>query len=131
MRPMKLLLNALIAFVLVSPVAIAAEQTRPYVGPWPGWHSHWSGFWWICPLMMLFMLAIFAVVFFVLRRNRGDGRPPWRWMSEQPETPEARGSYGGVTPESALDILDKRYARGEIDKAEYDDKKASIISSDG
>jgi hypothetical protein len=37
-------------------------------------------------------------------------------------------SYGNERPESALEILNKRYAMGEIDKQEYEEKKATITS---
>ena len=76
--------------------------------------------------MILFMFVFFALVLIVLRRNRGDGRPLWRWMSGQLENQQSYEGYGGATQESALDILDKRYARGEIEKDEYAEKKAAI-----
>ena len=109
--------------LLVAPFQAIAQQapqlpsSQPPHWHWPGpWHG--SQFWWICPLMMLFMLAFFVVLFFVFRRDRGHWRPPWRSMSE----------HRDVTPESALDILNKRYARGEIEKEEYEEKKATIVS---
>ena len=43
--------------------------------------------------------------------------------------PVPRYGYRSERSESALEILDKRYARGEIGKQEYEEKKATITSS--
>ena len=70
--------------------------------------------------MMLFMLAVFATIFFVVRRPSVDGPhhwgPPWRLM-------------GGDPSHSALQILNERFARGEIQKEEYEQRKAVIFSA--
>ncbi len=80
--------------------------------------------------MMLFMLVFFALVFVVLRKKSGDGRLPWHWMGGQFGNQQTYEGYGGATQESAMDILNKRYARGEIEKDEYEDKKAAIGSAE-
>ena len=69
------------------------------------WGDHWvfGGFMW------LFWIAVIVAFVFLIR-----------WLVQQGKTSEPR--------ESALDILKKRYTKGEIDKEEYETKKKDILS---
>lgn len=112
---------------LVAPFQAIAQQT-PQV-PFPEHHHwHWSGawhgaqFWWIFPLTMLFIFLVFGAIFFFFRRSWGDQwhhrGAPWHMMDRTWAPPT----------HSALQILNERFARGEIQKDEYEAKKAAILS---
>ncbi len=54
----------------------------------------------------------------------------WRdRMMDRPESGDTMKQNLGESSESALEILNKRYARGEIEKQEYEEKKAAIVES--
>jgi uncharacterized membrane protein len=72
-------------------------------------------FWWIFPVVMI----IFC--FFMMRGRMGS------MMC-------GHGSHGTdnnqtQSSDSAIEILDRRYALGEIDKAEYEEKKSTLVHS--
>ena len=46
-------------------------------------------------------------------------------------TYRAHRKYGALTGRTAFDILDERYARGEIDRQQYAQVKADIASGPG
>ena len=72
----------------------------------PG-HYWWGGGWGMFPLMMPFYLILLVVVVLLLlfgRRRDGQGQ------------------------ESALDILKKRYARGEISQEEFERMKKDLLN---
>lgn len=77
------------------------------------WSSGWHG-WFMGPIMMIVFLAIaVAVVVLIVR-----------WLGGS-----AHGSAGSTAaPErkQAIDILKERYARGDIDKEEYEEKRKVI-----
>ncbi len=78
-----------------------------------GPHCFGSSWMWIMPVVCLVVMALVAViVFFVLRHGccgRYEGfRPPQD------------------APESALDILKKRYASGEITKEQFEQIKRDL-----
>lgn len=41
----------------------------------------------------------------------------------------SEGASGGVRGRSALDILDERFARGEIEREEYEERKRVLLDS--
>jgi uncharacterized membrane protein len=77
----------------------------------------WSEFsdgslWWLFPLAMM------ALCFFMMRGRKGSMMCGFGSREEQ--------SHRVNTSDSALDILDKRYALGEMEKEEYEEKKRNI-----
>ena len=76
---------------------------------WHGWGGHMFGWWGI---LVIFFLII-AVVFVITRIDSSG---------TQTQQPSSAG-------DSPLDILEKRYARGEIDREEFEQKKADLEES--
>jgi putative membrane protein len=63
------------------------------------------------PLFMILVLAaVIAVAVILVRQSSGS----WQGASTPPPT------------RTALDILKERFARGEIDKAEYEDRRRTL-----
>jgi putative membrane protein len=128
---------SILAFMVLSvPLhAIAQQPSQPptppqdYYGPGP-WHHMWGGGygwhgWWMFPMILLCMIVFFTVIFFLARALCGHGlcghgcHHHWG--------PSSR-TWGSDPSYSALQILNERFARGEIQKEEYTDKKATILS---
>lgn len=70
--------------------------------------------WWLCPLMMV----IFC--FIVMRGHRGTGI-----CGCGPRSDHGRR----LSPPTAKDILDRRFAEGEIERDAYDEKLRVISAS--
>lgn len=114
--------SAFFAFMLCA-AALASAQPAPEAPYWPGpWHM-WSGgwgFWWIFPLLMCFFVIAVCVGVFLLMQ-RGGHAAPWHMGA-------GRLPWGDDPTYSALQLLNERFARGEIQKPEYEDRKAAILS---
>jgi len=80
---------------------------------YPGEHFWWWGGFWMFPMVipLVFIAILIAAFYFIFRRS--GGRPPW---GDSPHS------------ESALEVLKKRYAKGEITKEEFDRIKKDILS---
>jgi len=70
---------------------------------------------WIFPLIMMVIMLLFAFGIF----GRGGFRPPWMQGSDRDHS-ESPG------PETPLNIIKKRYAKGEITKEEFDQMKKDL-----
>jgi putative membrane protein len=107
----------LTALVLTEPLLAIAQQTQVpsapqppqgYYGPGP-WHMWGGGYgwphWWMPIIFFLFFVFCMAMMFFMMggrmmHRHRGD---------------------------HALDLLNERFARGEISREEFLEKKRDIL----
>jgi putative membrane protein len=70
------------------------------------------GWWWIFPLLMI------ALCFFMMRRRGGSMMCGFGSLG--------LGSQNINSSDSGMDILNKRYALGEINKEEYEEKKRAL-----
>lgn len=70
--------------------------------------------WWIIPIIFMLLMMLFM---FFGRGRRGFGPNKFFDMNKN----NVKDSS-----ESALDILNKRYAKGEISKSEYDEMKSNL-----
>ena len=75
------------------------------------WHHDGPG-WWIVFVPLFWIVVIGGIV--LLLRSRGGWGPP----------------RGGGHRETAIDVLDGRYARGEIDVDEYQERR-SVLTGHG
>lgn len=98
------------------PAAAWAQGTPgPDGGPWQmmhGWGMGWGwGGMWLAPLFMIAGLALLVAVIVLLVRWLGGG------------------SFGvGSSPRTPREILDERFAKGEIDREEYENRRKVLGS---
>ncbi len=92
---------------------------------YPGHMGFGAGGWIGMGFMMLFWVAVVIGIIYLVRylaRRPADGRYRGGWTYPsgwEPRGPTQAGS-------SALQILEERYARGEIDRDEFLKRKADI-----
>lgn len=100
-------------FMPNEPFQAIAQQAQPPAAPqpppgyWPGpWHMWSDGYgwthWWMGPVMMV-LFAIFCIVMMSLMMGGG--------------------MMLGHRRDRALDLLKERFARGEINQAEYEERR--------
>ena len=106
--------------LIIGGILVAAFIVVPAIaGTVPGWQGYgygmmgnfgWGGFTGMGIGMVLFLGL---VILFVVAMSRGVGSSCCTGVSTQSG--------------SALDILKKRYAQGEIDKKEFEEKKKDFV----
>lgn len=81
-------------------------------------HLWWGGMWFFPIIMPILMLSICLLVIFRIF-GRGTPRLPWNH-------PEGFSPRNTDMEDSALDILKKRYAKGEMSKEEFEMMRKDI-----
>jgi len=95
--------------MMFVPLTFFACARGPYDSPMGNW-GHMMGYWYGGGLMWLILLALIGVgIYFLVQASK------------------SKSSDSSIT-ETPLEILKKRYARGEIDKEEFEQKKRDLES---
>jgi putative membrane protein len=115
----------ILAFTLsAGPLPAIAQTQQPGAPAGYGWHGSpepmmWGGgyggpAWEMFPMFVVLVILVCVLIFYFARSSSGPH--PWS------PSPWGDPSY------SALQILNERFAKGEIQKEEYEDKRAAILA---
>ena len=95
--------------IVLLPSVVVVAQERPYNGGW-GMHPMWWAWGAGGMVMMLMMLVFWGLIIAAIVLGI-------RWLIRQ---------GNGARSDTALEILRQRYARGEIDREEFEAKKQDL-----
>ena len=101
--------------MVIAAVPIAQQMMRD--GDRVRWDdgTHWGG---LIVMIVLALLVVGVIVWAVMYSSRRSSAPP---------APGGAWPAGQTPPgPSARDVLDQRYARGEIDTAEYEERRSKL-----
>jgi len=104
-RHYPLIAAAVVAFATSATPALADQTGGGSFYGHPMWSGGWGHMFMGWGMMTIFMIAVIVAVIFLAKGVLGSDRTP---------------------PSTALDVLNERYARGEIDTAEYNERKNAI-----
>jgi putative membrane protein len=105
-------LPPLLAILYPLDQALAQQRSNSGWGMGPGMMGNWGMGWFGMIFMMIFwVLVIVGLVFLI------------KWLIQA----TSNGKAAQQTGTKALEILKERYARGDIDKAEFESMKRDII----
>ena len=102
---------------MVFPVDSALAQRGEYGSGghmWPGMMGSWGMGWPGMIFMMLFWILVIVALILLIK---------WLMISTRGKRENPSAASG------PLDILKERYARGEIDKTEFDAKRRDLLDS--
>lgn len=74
------------------------------------WHHGGAGWWFLFPL---FWILVIVAIVFLLRRGRWSGSRHW-------------GPGGHARRETAAELLERRFAAGEISSEEYRERRSVL-----